>query len=235
VSELLASFAAAGGAPPASHEVVRVHRDGTVRALAGTAWPGLGPASEAGAYAFALDPAALRELERLASELPPAPAAPLEPGSGRYVIEAGGERVQWDPFADSPGPLADRLRALLGEARAHPLAAVRLEVEGALTYRFTALGSEPVELTVARLSARVVAVPSPPADPPPLAWAREATPVDAAGDARVRLAPGESTAMRAELTLPDAPHHRIDGFARVSLEAAGERVDATLAAGPSVR
>ena len=56
----------------------------------------------------------------------------------------------------------------------------------------------------------------------------------AAGNARVRLAPGESTAMRAELALPDAPHHRIDGFARVSLEAAGERVDATLAAGPSV-
>ena len=66
VTELLASFAAAGGAPPPSHEVVRVLRDGSVRALAGTVWPGLGPISEAGAYAFELDGAALAELERLA-------------------------------------------------------------------------------------------------------------------------------------------------------------------------
>ena len=42
MTDLLVSFAAAGGAPPASQELVRVFRDGRVRALAGTAWPGLG-------------------------------------------------------------------------------------------------------------------------------------------------------------------------------------------------
>ena len=50
MSALLVSFAAAGGAPPASHEVVRVFRDGRVRVLVATAWPGLGPVAEAGVY-----------------------------------------------------------------------------------------------------------------------------------------------------------------------------------------
>ena len=59
VTDLLVSFAAAGGAPPASQELVRVFRDGRVRALAGTAWPGLGRVDEAGAYAFELDAGAL--------------------------------------------------------------------------------------------------------------------------------------------------------------------------------
>ena len=51
---LLVSFAAAGGAPPASHELVRVFRDGRARVLLATAWPGLGPAAEAGVYELAL-------------------------------------------------------------------------------------------------------------------------------------------------------------------------------------
>ena len=136
VTDLLVSFAAAGGAPPASQELVRVFRDGRVRALAGTAWPGLGRVDEAGAYAFELDAGALGELERLAEaaageELD----GPREPGSGRFALDVGDDaRLRWDPFTTPPEPvaaLADRLRALLVEARAHPLAAVRLEVEAA--------------------------------------------------------------------------------------------------------
>ena len=170
MTDLLVSFAAAGGAPPASQELVRVFRDGRVRALAGTAWPGLGRVDEAGAYAFELDAGALAELERLAEaaageELD----GPREPGSGRFALDVGdGARLRWDPFTTPPEPvaaLADRLRALLVEAREHPLAAVRLELEASgadplrLTYRFTARGSEPISLTVASLRARVVEAP----------------------------------------------------------------------------
>jgi hypothetical protein len=239
VTDLLASFAAAGGAPPASQVLVRVFRDGRVRALAGTAWPGLGPVDEAGAYAFELDARALAELERLAQaaageELD----GPREPGSGRFALDVGdAARLRWDPFTTPSEPvaaLADRLRALLAEARAHPLAAVRLEVEAAggdplrLTYRFTALGSEPLSLTVASLRARVVEVPSEPSEPPPLAWVREATPVETSGGGRTSLAPGETLTLEGATSAPPG-RVRADGFARVAL---GD-VEATLGAGPA--
>ena len=191
MTELLASFAAAGGAPPPSHELVRVFRDGTVRALAATAWPGLGHLSEAGVYGFELDRAALGELEQLAADpaLPRALDGPLESGSGRYVVRLGAnEPLRWSPFTAPPAPLAalaDRLRALLGEARSHPVAAVRLDIDAeageplALAFRFSALGHEPLQLTVGPLWARVVETPSAPSEPPPLAWASEAAPVEA--------------------------------------------------------
>ena len=155
VTALLASFAAPGGAPPASYELVRVLRDGTVRALAGTAWPGFGPASEAGVYEFALDGAALAELERLAGdpglerELDGALRARLGPararagrgdrtaalGSVHHATRAG--RLRW-PSA---------LQALLGEARAHPArggpARRRGDAAVEIGYTFTALGREP--------------------------------------------------------------------------------------------
>ena len=108
MTDLLVSFAAAGGAPPASQELVRVFRDGRVRALAGTAWPGLGRVDEAGAYAFELDAGALAELERLAEaaageELD----GPREPGSGRFALDVGdGARLRWDPFDTPPEPVA---------------------------------------------------------------------------------------------------------------------------------
>jgi hypothetical protein len=162
---------------------------------------------------------------------------PLEPGSGRYAVEAGGRTLRWDPFADPAAPLAalaDRLRALLAEARGHPLAAVRLDVAHAIEFRFTALGSEPVGLTVSDLRARVVASPSPPSDPPPLAWVREAAAVGAELPVAVGLEGGEHHTLRASLT-PAAPA-RVDGFARVALDlaAVGEaKVEATLAAGPA--
>jgi hypothetical protein len=244
VTDLLASFAAAGGAPPASQELVRVYRDGSVRALAGTAWPGLGRVDEAGAYAFALDAAALDELERLAQAVAGEQLdGPREPGSGRYALDAGDARLRWDPFTTPPEPvaaLAERLRALLVEAREHPLAAVRLEVEaraGRLTFRFTALGSEPVGLSVADTRARVVEAPAPPEDPPPLAWVREASPV-ATGEGRARLAPGDALTLEGEASAPPG-RVRVDGFARVGLDlaAVGEgELDATLGAlAPSTR
>jgi hypothetical protein len=249
VTELLASFAAAGGAPPASHELVRVFRDGMVRALAATAWPGLGSVSEAGVYALELDAAALGGLEQLAADpgLPQALDGPLEPGSGRYVLRLGGhEPLRWSPFTTPPEPLAKlaaRLVALLGEARAHPVAAVRLELDAragdplALKYRFTARGREPLTLTVSSLRARVVEAPSAPAEPPPLAWVREASPIEAEGGGPVELAPGETLTLEAAAS---APHGRlrVDGFARVALDLAGPadaaeaHLEATLGAGP---
>ena len=249
MSELLVSFAAAGGAPPASHELVRVFRDGRVRALAATAWPGLGPVTEAGVYELALHGPALAELERLAVA-PDLPALdePLQPGSGRYVLRLGGEgpRLRWDPFTTPPEPLATlaaRLVALLGEARAHAVAAVRLGLEAPsaveLAYTFTALGREPVTLTVPEgaLRARVVATTAPPAGPPPLAWVREAVPVAAEGGS-AELAPGETWTLTATTTAPPPGLHRIDGFARIALDLAGSadpaeaHLEATLGAGP---
>ena len=244
MSELLASFAAAGGAPPASHEVVRVSRDGTVRALGGTPWPGLGPVNEAGAYAFALDAAALGELERLAeAAVSERLDGPLEPGSGRYALQLReAEALRWDPFTTPPAPvaaLADRLRELLVEARAHPLAAVRIDLDvagGELTYRATALGDEPLLVTLSAPRARVVEAQEPPTEPPPLAWVRESVPVEAVPAGPARLAPGETLALAATLGAPPAgARHRIDGFVRVALDlaAAGEaKIEATLAAGP---
>jgi len=247
VTELLASFAAAGGAPPPSHEIVRVHRDGSVRALAGTVWPGLGSISEAGAYAFELDGAALAELERLVDAAAGEEFdGPLESDSGRFALRVGDDvRLSWSPFATPPAPvaaLADRLRALLVEAREHPLAAVRLELKAApggdplgLAYRFTARGSEPLSLTVASLRVRVVEVDSEPSEPPPLAWASEATPVKTSGGGRTSLAPGETLTLEGATSAP-AGRLRVDGFARVALDlaAVGEaELEATLGAGPS--
>ena len=248
MSELLVSFAAAGGAPPASHELVRVFRDGRVRALAATAWPGLGPVTEAGVYEREVDAAALAELEQLAAEPVSELDDPLQPGSGRFVLHLGDgdRRLRWDSFTTPPEPLATlaaRLRALLGEARAHPVAAVRLELEAPsaveLAYTFTALGREPLTLTVPEgaLRARAVATTAPPADPPPLAWVREAIPVAADGGS-AELAPGETWTLTAATIAPPPGLHRIDGFARIALDLAGSadpaeaHLEATLGAGP---
>jgi hypothetical protein len=244
VTDRLASFAATGGAPPPSQELVRVYREGRVRALAGTAWPGLGPVDEAGVYEFELGAGALAELERLAEAAAgEALDGPREPGSGRFALDVGDDtRLRWDPFTTPPEPvaaLAGRLRALLAEARAHPVAAVRLGVEAAagdplrLSYRFTALGSEPISLTVASLRARVVDVASKPSDPPPLAWVREAAPLDAGPAGPTELAPGETLTLEGATSAP-AGRLRVDGFARVALELAGEgKLEATLGAGPA--
>lgn len=253
MSDLLVSFAAAGGAPPASHELVRVFRDGSVRALAATAWPGFGPVDEAGVYRLDLDDHALADLERLATDPQPpqVPDASLQPGSGRFVLRLGDEEpLRWSPFEAPPEPLATlaaRLETLLREARAQPVAAVRLGLDATagesweLAYTFTALGNEPVTLTVPRgsLRVRVVAAPEPPSGPPPLAWAREALPVEADGAGPVELAPGEALTLTAAIGAPPvAARHRVDGFARVALDLAGSadaaeaHVEATLGAGP---
>jgi len=227
---------------------VRVFRDGRVRVLAATAWPGLGAVAEAGVYELELDAAALAELEQLAAEPVSELDGPLQPGSGRYVLHLGegDRRLRWDSFTTPPEPaatLAARLRALLGEAHAHPVAAVRLGLEAPsaveLAYTFTALGREPVTLTVPEgaLRARVVATTAPPADPPPLAWVREAVAVAAEGGS-AELAPGETWTLTATTTAPPPGLHRIDGFARVALDLAGSadpaeaHLEATLGAGP---
>ena len=174
---------------------------------------GSGPGRRGGRLRVRARAAALAELERLAEaaageELD----GPREPGSGRFALDVGdAARLRWDPFTTPPEPvaaLADRLRALLVEARAHPLAAVRLELEAAggeplrLTYRFTARGSEPLVLTVASLRARVVEVDSEPSEPPPLAWVREAAPLDAEPAGPAELAPGESLTLEGATSAP---------------------------------
>jgi hypothetical protein len=240
VTDLLVSFAAAGGAPPASQELVRVFRDGRVRALAGTAWPGLGPVDEAGAYAFELDAGALAELERLAGAPGlAAPEEPRRPGSGSFSVRLGEEALRWDPFSTPSEPLAAlaaRLQALLVEARSHPLAAVRLQVRataGGLAFTFTGLGSAPLSLTVASLRARIVEVESEPSEPPPLAWVRESVALDVDPTGPTELPPGETLTLEGATSAPQG-RLRVDGFARVALDlaAVGEaELEATLGAG----
>ena len=248
---LLVSLAAAGGAPPASHEVVRVFRDGRVRALQATAWPGLGPVAEAGVYELELDAAAVAELERLAGdpELARLPEfGPLQPGSGRFVLHLGDgdRRLRWDPFISPPEPLARlaaRLRALLGEAHAHPVAAVRLGLEAAGAARARlhlhsagpgagdadgaggrAAGARRRGARAARrsASARVGA---------------RGGPVTAEGGS-AELTPGEAWTLTAEAAAPGPGLHRIDGFARVVLDLPGAadpaeaHLEATIGAGP---
>jgi hypothetical protein len=234
MSEPLASFTAAGGSDPHSHEVVTVEADGRVRALVATAWPDGAPADRAGAFEWTLG---ADELSALGAEVeaaePPGDSRPSADAGG-FSLEAGGRRLRWGAFDELPPSLAAvarRFAALRSEAREHPRAAVRLSLEPPLRFRFEARGREPVRLIVRTVSARVV-----PAGeglgPPPLLWAREAVPLSVPTPEARTLDPGESLLLRA-----DAPAggSRADGFAEVVLEApgAGELV-AVLAAGPVI-
>ena len=245
MSALPASFAAAGGAPPPSHEVVRVGRDGGVRALVGTPWPGWSRGDEAGVYATRLEPQALAALADALAGLPGV-GGPAPPDAGRFVLAlADGRTLRWDPFAEVPAEVAAAaasMRGVLEEARRHPRAAVRLTLEeraGGLAFVFASTGTEPVTM---RLTApprlRAVAAPGGSAsDPPPLAWVREAMPLGADPPGPAELAPGERLTLEAPPPETAAGPHRLDGFASVRLDIPGGdgALDAVLAAGPLVR
>lgn len=253
---LLVRFARAGGAPPPSHEALSVHADGSARLRAGTAWPG-GAADAAGVYELRLGPDRLAELERLAAATRPGDDAAAAPDAGRCVLtvpDAVGERrIAWSPLATPAEPVATLARVLdelRVEARAHPLAAVRLTVVRGkgpffagepvdVALAFSALGAQPVTLTVADGAVRVRLAAGPGAaagDPPPLAWVHEATAVaGAASGGPVEIAPGSAwmLAVRTPAAPAEPGLHRLDGFARAAVDLAdGEHLNAVLAAGP---
>ena len=118
-------FAAGGGQPPQSHEVLRLDPGGDGRYLTGMPWPSQRPFDEIGVYVATTDLGRLAELARAVLAAPP-------PGGGH--ADAGGESVELDGAPASwgardgarrPRRSSTRARAAIGAAREHPLAAVR--------------------------------------------------------------------------------------------------------------
>ena len=67
-AELLIAYARSGGAPPATLESLRVHADGSARAIVTNAWPDGAPQDEAGLYETTLGDDAVAELRALAAD-----------------------------------------------------------------------------------------------------------------------------------------------------------------------
>ena len=174
-------FAAGGGAPPQSHEVLRVDPGGDGRYLTGMPWPSQRPFDEIGVYVAATDFARLAELARAVL------AAPA-PGGGH--ADAGGESVELDGAVASWGArdrspaaeaLVDAARAAIGAAREHPLAAVRAEaVDGGLVLRHRGerplAGPDPSPFALPRVLAPGGSVPVALPAPPPVEDVDFATP-----------------------------------------------------------
>jgi len=144
---LLAAYGAAGGAPPATMESLRVLADGTARAIVGSPWPDGRPLNEAGVYETTLDAHDLEAVRALARDEQLRAAAgergPIRADSGARSISLGeATTIRWGPFADPPAAVhaaEARLREVLAHVREHPVAALRLTA-GALSNP----GREPV-------------------------------------------------------------------------------------------
>ena len=154
-AELLVAYTRSGGAPPATLESLRVHVDGSARALVTNAWPDGAPQDEAGVYETTLGDDVLAELRALVADPEllalPASLGEVRADSGETSLSLAGERKTWGAFAELPASLRAaeaRLRELLSEVRRHPRAAVRLELAsrggGELELAVTSTGSEPV-------------------------------------------------------------------------------------------
>jgi hypothetical protein len=204
---LLVAYSVSGGSPPPTLESLRVFEDGTARAIVTAAWPRGAPQDEAGLYETQVDPEPLR---RLVAGLSPAEHGPIRADSGRSSITLGenGGKVVWGAFA-TPPPEAATLRSVLEEVRRHPVAIVRLELDGT-ELALSNAGREPVGISLVR--PRVAAFDGD--GPPTLAVYRAAAEVAPLPDGP--LAPGErrsvpidasAGAAFATLTveLPDSP------------------------------
>jgi len=152
---LLAAYGAAGGAPPAKMESLRVLEDGTARAIVGSPWPDGTPLNEAGVYETTLDARDLEAVRALARGEEPRAATgehgPIRGDSGARSISLGEDAtIRWGAFADPPPAVhaaETRLREVLAHVREHPVAALRLAA-GALSNPGSAPVSYRVELRV---------------------------------------------------------------------------------------
>jgi hypothetical protein len=151
VTDLLIAYGAAGGAPPATLESLRVLEDGRARAIVGSPWPDGTPLDEAGVYETTLAADDLAALAALVQDHELRAAAgehgPIRADSGVRSIGLGAEAtIRWGAFAAPPAAVRAaeaRLRDVLARVRAHPVAALRLR-DGALANP----GSEPVSYRV---------------------------------------------------------------------------------------
>jgi hypothetical protein len=203
---LLVAYSVSASSPPPTLESLRVFEDGTARAIVTGAWPKGEPQDEAGLYETRVDPEPLR---RLVAGLSPGEHGPIQADSGRSSITLGedGGKVVWGAFA-TPPPEAEALRAVLDAVRRHPVAAVRLELDGSELV-LSNPGSEPIGVSLVR--PRVAEFDG--AGPPPLSVYRSATEVTpppdgplAGGERRAVPIDGPADAAFATLTLelPDS-------------------------------
>jgi hypothetical protein len=231
VTAPLASYAVAGGGAVPVHQALRVFAGGALRAT--VAIPGTDDArpDEAGVYAWRLGAADAAALDAL---LDPAAVsgsdAAMPPGTVRHVLTVGEATAQWSAF-DGPPPglaaTAARLRELLRETLAHPLAVVHLSARAepatagehvGVEVELANPGSDSVALTVAAVRLRLA--PGAPAagDFAPFeTW--ESAALDPAPDPReFELGPGEAAARAVAGPAPAEPgDHRLDVFAEVAL------------------
>jgi hypothetical protein len=181
---LLAAYGAAGGAPPATLESLRVLADGTARAIVGSPWPDGTPLDEAGVYETTLAADDLEALRAIAADEQLRAAAgehgPIRGDSGARSISLGEDlTIRWGAFAAPPPGVAEaeaRLRAVLARVREHPVAVLRLR-DGALSNP----GTQPVSYRVELRSG----------DGDSLAAYHAATPVPS-GPSHGELGPGET-------------------------------------------
>jgi hypothetical protein len=232
-AELLIAYTRSGGAPPATLESLRVHADGSARAIVTNAWPDGAPQDEAGLYETRVGDDVLAELRALAADPQllglPASLGEVRSDSGETGLSLAGERKSWGAFAELPPPLLAaeaRLRELLAAVRRHPRAAVRLALaphgDGELELAVTSTGSEPVRSSLL-------------ARPVPLRLYREAAELELAETLDgAPLAPGETRKVRARA--PEGAGALL-AFAPLTIElpADGDLValDGFLVAGPA--
>jgi hypothetical protein len=209
---LLVAYSVSGGSPPPTLESLRVFEDGTARAIVTAAWPRGEPQDEAGLYETRVDPEPLR---RLVASLSPGEHGPVNADSGRSSIALGedGGKVVWGAFT-TPPPEAETLRAVLDEVRRHPVATVRLELDGSELV-LSNPGGEPVGVSLVR--PRVATFPGD--GPPPLSVYRSATEVTAppdgplsAGERRAVPIDGPADTAFATLTLELPDSAPLQGF-----------------------
>jgi hypothetical protein len=234
VTAPLASYAVAGGGAVPVHQALRVFAGGAL--LATVAIPGTDDArpDEAGVYAWRLDTAGADALDVLLGEADPAAVsggdAAMPPGTVRHVLTVGETTAQWSAFDGPPPALAAtaaRLRELLRETLAHPLAVVHLSARAepatagerlGVEVELANPGSEPAALTVAAVRLRLA--PGAPAAgdfAPVETW--ESAALDPAPEPReFELGAGEAAARAVAGPAPAEPgDHRLDVFAEVAL------------------
>jgi hypothetical protein len=133
-ARLLIAFGAAGGAPPATMESLRVLEDGTARAIVGSPWPDGRPLDEAGLYQTLLSDADLAALRDLAGDeslrATGGEYGPIRADSGASSLSLGEDiTIRWGAFAELPAPVpaaVATLREVLARVREHPVAVLRL-------------------------------------------------------------------------------------------------------------
>ena len=136
-------FRAAGGRPPAQHEVLLVEPGGDAWYLTGLPWPAQPPFDEIGAYGAALGAAAAEGLARAAADAIGAP--PYAPGptdAGLELVRLDGREAHWSPERRSAQAerLVEAARAVIGAARARPWAVVQGTLTSAQAVRLVNRG-----------------------------------------------------------------------------------------------